>query len=96
MGAEPHQKVVVEITRYPEPERNAEGQIVEILGDADDKGVDVLSVIRSYNIPVDFPEEVLNEAKAYPRSSLLKIIRKAGFAEFSNGHNRRRGRKGHG
>ena len=56
MGAEPHQKVVVEITRYPEPERNAEGQIVEILGDADDKGVDVLSVIRSYNIPVDFPE----------------------------------------
>lgn len=67
MGAEPHQKVVVEITRYPEPERNAEGQIVEILGDADDKGVDVLSVIRSYNIPVDFPEEVLNEAKSVPQ-----------------------------
>lgn len=64
MGAKPHQKVIVEITRYPEPERNAEGQIVEILGDADEKGVDALSVLREYKIPVEFPEEVLQEAKS--------------------------------
>jgi len=67
MGAQPHQKVVVEITRYPEPERNAEGQIVEILGDVDDKGVDVLSVIKVYNIPVEFPDEVIREAKSIPQ-----------------------------
>jgi len=67
MGAKPHQKVVVEITRYPEPERNAEGQVVEILGDADEKGVDALSVLRAYKIPVEFPDEVINEAKSIPQ-----------------------------
>ncbi|NLM10801.1 MAG: ribonuclease R [Clostridiaceae bacterium] len=67
MGAKPHQKVIVEITRYPESERNAEGQIIEILGDVDEKGVDVLSIIRTYNIPVDFPEEVIQEAKGIPQ-----------------------------
>lgn len=67
MGAKPHQKVVVEITRYPEPERNAEGQIVEILGDADEKGVDALSILRAYKIPVDFPEEVIREARSIPQ-----------------------------
>lgn len=67
MGAKSHQKVVVEITRYPEPERNAEGQIIEILGDVDEKGVDALSVIRSYNIPVEFPEKVLQEARSIPQ-----------------------------
>lgn len=64
MGAKPHQKVIVEITRYPEPERNAEGQIIEILGDAEEKGVDILSVLRTYKIPVEFPEDVLQEAKS--------------------------------
>lgn len=67
MGAKPHQKVIVEITRYPEPERNAEGQIIEILGDVDEKGVDVLSIIKAYNIPVEFPEEVIKEAKSIPQ-----------------------------
>ncbi len=61
--AKPHQKVVVEITRWPEPDRNAEGRIIEILGDEGEKGVDVLSIIRTYNIPVEFPEEVIKEAE---------------------------------
>lgn len=67
MDAKPHQKVIVEITRYPESERNAEGQIIEILGDVDDQGVDLLSIIRTYNIPVDFPDEVLEAAKSIPQ-----------------------------
>lgn len=67
MDAKPHQKVIVEITRYPESERNAEGQIIEILGDVDDQGVDLLSIIRTYNIPVDFPDEVLETAKSIPQ-----------------------------
>lgn len=64
MGAVPHQKVIVEITRYPEAERNAEGRITEILGDSEEAGVDVLSIIRTYNLPLEFPDEVITEAKA--------------------------------
>lgn len=68
MDAMPHQKVVVEITRYPESNRNAEGRIVEILGDKDDDGIDVLSIIKAYNIPYEFPEEVLEEARKIPQA----------------------------
>lgn len=67
MGAIPHQKVIVEITRYPEAERNAEGRITEILGDSEEAGVDVLSIIRTYNLPLEFPDEVMAEAKAVSR-----------------------------
>ena len=67
MDAKPRQKVIVEITRYPESERNAEGQIIEILGDYQQAGVDILSIIRTYNIPVEFPPEVIAEAKAMPQ-----------------------------
>ena len=67
MGALPHQKVIVEITRYPEQERNAEGRITEILGDAEQAGVDVMSIIRTYNLPLEFPDEVTGEAGAVPQ-----------------------------
>lgn len=66
MDAKPRQKVIVQITRYPEPERNAEGQIIEILGDYQEVGVDVLSIIRTYNIPETFPDSVIAEAKLVP------------------------------
>jgi len=66
MGAKKHEKVVVEITRWPEPNRNAEGCIVEILGGEGDKGVDVLSIVKAYNIPSEFPDEVLKEAGKVP------------------------------
>jgi ribonuclease R len=65
-GAEKGQKVVVEITKWPEANRNAEGKIIEILGDAHDTGVDVMSIIRAYGIPYEFPDEVIKEAQAVP------------------------------
>jgi len=65
-GAEKGQKVVVEITKWPEKNRNAEGRIIEILGYEDEKGVDVMSIIRAYNIPYEFPDEVVKEAQAVP------------------------------
>ncbi|MGI6085852.1 MAG: ribonuclease R, partial [Acetivibrionales bacterium] len=46
-GAEKGQKVVVEITKWPEKNRNAEGRIIEILGYENDKGVDIMSIIRA-------------------------------------------------
>jgi len=75
MNAMPKQKVVVEITRWPEQDRNAEGKIVEILGGIEDDGVDVLSIIRTYNIPYEFPDEVLEAASNKPQSVIPEEIK---------------------
>lgn len=66
MGAENGQKVVIEMLRWPEANRNAEGKVVEILGSLADEGVDVLSIIRTYQIPFEFPEAVVQEAVNIP------------------------------
>ncbi|SNX55262.1 ribonuclease R [Thermoanaerobacterium sp. RBIITD] len=63
MNAEDGMKVVVKITKWPEKRRSPEGKIVEILGRKNDPGVDVLSVIRSYNIPEEFPQKVIRESE---------------------------------
>ncbi|MBQ9091078.1 MAG: ribonuclease R [Anaerotignum sp.] len=60
-GAVSGHKVVVEITDYGEDRRNPEGKVVEILGHVNDPGVDILSVIRRYELAVEFPEEVYGE-----------------------------------
>ena len=59
------QKVVVQITKYPENGKNAEGKIIEIIGRPDEAGVDMLSLIKEYSLPSEFPEEVIKEAKIY-------------------------------
>ena len=51
-GAKKGPKVVVELTKWPEANRNAEGRIIEILGDSGDAGVDIMSIIRAYGIPL--------------------------------------------
>ena len=60
-GAVTGHKVVVEITDYGEDRRNPEGKVIEILGHINDPGVDILSVIRRYELAVEFPEEVFAE-----------------------------------
>ena len=55
-------KVVVEITTYPKKGKNAEGKIIEVLGDINKSGVDMLSLIKRYKLPNMFPIPVLNEA----------------------------------
>ena len=60
-GAVTGHKVVVEITDYGEDRRNPEGKVIEILGHINDPGVDILSVIRRYELAVEFPEEVYAE-----------------------------------
>ena len=61
-GAKKGQKVVVEIIKYPEQRRNAEGRVVEIIGDKDEAGTDILSIIRTYNLAEEFPEAVIKQA----------------------------------
>ncbi len=56
-------KVVVEITKFPERRKNAEGKIVQVLGNVNMAGIDMLSLIKEYNLPYEFPEKVIQEAK---------------------------------
>ncbi len=62
-NAKDNQKVVVELIKYPQKEKNAEGKIIEILGDKDQIGVDMLSLIKQYDLPYEFPKFVLEETK---------------------------------
>lgn len=65
-GAVTGHKVVVEIKDYGNNERNPEGRVVEILGHINDPGVDILSVIMAYNLPTEFPEEVMQQVENVP------------------------------
>ena len=58
-------KVLVKITKFPERGKNAEGEIIEVLGGVNEAGVDMLSLIKQYELPYKFPEEVVDEAKAF-------------------------------
>ena len=64
-GAKNKEKVVVKLTKYPEKGRKAEGKITEVLGNVDMAGMDMLSLIKQYELPYKFPDEVVAEAKAY-------------------------------
>lgn len=66
MGAKTDYKVVVEITEYPVKGRNPEGRIVEILGHKNDIGTDILSIIRKFDLPEEFPPKVLAQADKIP------------------------------
>ena len=57
-------KVVVELREWQSRHTNPEGEIVEVLGAPDEEGVDMLSVLRQYNLPLHFPKEVLKEAQS--------------------------------
>lgn len=62
MGAVNGHKVVVEITDYGSDRRGMEGKVVEILGHGNDPGVDILSIIRDFDLPTEFPVKALNQA----------------------------------
>src|SRR5690349_1867907 len=57
-------KVVVELQEWKTRNSNPEGQIIEVLGPPDAEGVDMLSVLRQYQLPLHFPKNVLAEARA--------------------------------
>lgn len=67
-GAKTGFKVVAEIVKWPEARRNPEGKIIEILGHKDDVGTDIVSIIRQYDLPEEFSEEVLQAAHKVPES----------------------------
>src|SRR5436190_1502363 len=58
-------KVVVELREWESRHTNPEGEIIEVLGPADAEGVDMLSVLRQYTLPLHFPKNVLHEARSF-------------------------------
>ena len=69
-GLIPENKAIVrvEITHYPDKEfpQTMQGLVTEIIGQADDQGIDVLEVLASMDIVSEFPKEVLDQAEAVP------------------------------
>ncbi|XOQ52367.1 MAG: Ribonuclease R [Succiniclasticum sp.] len=65
-GARDNQKVVVQITEWPTDRRNAEGTITEVLGNLGDPGLEILSIIKQHDLPLDFPENVKRAARRVP------------------------------
>jgi ribonuclease R len=61
-------KVVVELRDWESRHTNPEGEIIEVLGPPDAEGVDMLSVLRHYRLPLHFPKKVLAEASALAKS----------------------------
>lgn len=67
-GAKTDQKVVVEITEWPVERRNAEGKIIEILGTVGDVGLEILSIIKQNDLPLEFPPNVIEASKRVPKT----------------------------
>ena len=65
--AKSNDKVIVKITKYPEKGKNAEGEVTKVLGNINEAGIDMLSVIKEYNLPEEFPKFVIDEAKKIPQ-----------------------------
>ncbi len=65
-NAKNNDKVLAKILKYPEKGKNAEGKIKEVLGKANSAGIDMLSLVKEYNLPYEFPVDVLEEARKIP------------------------------
>jgi ribonuclease R len=66
-GARDGQVVVAEITEYPSATRTMAGRVTEVLGDVNDPEVEVLSVIKKFELPHVFEKDVLAEANRQPQ-----------------------------
>lgn len=62
-GAVSGHKVVVEITDFGREGKKPEGKVIEILGHINDPGTDILSIVRAYNLPVEFSEKIMNQVE---------------------------------
>ncbi len=72
---EVNDKVVVRLESWEHRHVNPEGEIIEVLGPAEKPGVDILSIIRKHDLPVAFPDPVLNEAEQIPLEISDKELR---------------------
>lgn len=75
IGAQDGQKVVVEFLKWDTAALNPEGRIIEILGYPDEPGVDIVSVIKGFELPLNFPAKVEAAARKIDFQLSPKIIK---------------------
>ncbi|MCI8508993.1 MAG: ribonuclease R [Lachnospiraceae bacterium] len=66
MGAVTGHKVVVKLTDFGNGDKKPEGKIIEILGHVNDPGTDILSIVRAYDLPMEFPDNVMQSLDKIP------------------------------
>ena len=66
LGAVTGHKVVVKLTDYGGERKKPEGEIVEIIGHVNDPGTDILSIVKAYGIPDEYPQEVMEQIEHIP------------------------------
>lgn len=66
MGAVTGHKVVARIKEFGDANHKPEGVVTEILGHVNDPGTDILSIVRAYGLPEEFPPEVMDEVEECP------------------------------
>lgn len=67
-GAVTGHKVVVELTSYGDERHKPEGRVVELIGHINDPGVDIMSIVRGFELPTEFGEKVMNQANRTPET----------------------------
>ena len=67
-------KVVVRLEPWESRHVNPEGEIIELLGPASAPGVDMLSIIRKYDLPTEFPRAVVDEANRIPETVNARVL----------------------
>ncbi|MEG0792573.1 MAG: ribonuclease R [Lachnospiraceae bacterium] len=70
-GAVTGHKVVVEITSYGNADKKPEGKVIEIIGHINDPGTDIMSIVKGYDLPVEFGVKVLNQAERVAKDVCL-------------------------
>lgn len=81
-GAVEGSKVVASISDYGSQNKNPQGKITEVLGHIDDPGVDIMSIIKAYDLPVEFPESVKKALNDIP--DVVSEKDKAGRVDLRN------------
>ena len=69
-AATPGDKVVARLTEWKNRHTNPEGILIERLGRREDPGVDILSIVRKFDLPTEFPPQAIAEASSFPKVEL--------------------------
>ncbi|MFN2351588.1 MAG: ribonuclease R family protein [Kiritimatiellia bacterium] len=65
-GANVDDRVVIQITEWPNRHVSPEAEIIEVIGPSSDPSLDTLAIIKHYDLPQSFPADVLREAENAP------------------------------
>ena len=80
-GAENGEKVLVEMTDWPERMNNPVGKVVKRLGKPGDNNVEMQSILAEYDFPLEFPKEAEDEAKKIRRPTKKEMASRRDFRD---------------